>query len=184
MTRCCLRRLVLSLVTLWLLVTIVFIIVNVLPNDVGRTIAGPFAPQETVDAINERLGTERSAARAVRPRDAQASVTFDFGDSFQTDQAGVAGDRGSAFCRSAKLAAYALLHDHPARDRRPASSPVRRQGQARRPWDRDRRARQLVDPGVRVGDVLVVVFGVQLGCFPVLATAAAGAGFARRSSAT
>ena len=53
------RRLLLSLLTLWLLATIVFIIANVLPNDVGRTILGPFAPQETVDALNERLGTNR-----------------------------------------------------------------------------------------------------------------------------
>ena len=53
------RRLLLSLVTLWLLATIVFIIANVLPNDVGRTILGPFAPQESVDALNEQLGTNR-----------------------------------------------------------------------------------------------------------------------------
>jgi peptide/nickel transport system permease protein len=68
------RRLVLSLITLWLLATIVFVIANVLPNDVGRTIAGPFAPQETVDAINERLGTNDPlpeqylrASRSCRP---------------------------------------------------------------------------------------------------------------------
>ena len=53
------RRLLLSLITIWLLVTIVFIITYVLPNDVGRTILGPFAPQETVDALNQRLGTDR-----------------------------------------------------------------------------------------------------------------------------
>ena len=57
-TRFILRRLLLSLVTLWLLATIVFIITNVLPNDVGRTILGPFAPQESVDALNEKLGTD------------------------------------------------------------------------------------------------------------------------------
>ena len=32
------RRLLLALVTLWLLATIVFVITNILPNDVGRTI--------------------------------------------------------------------------------------------------------------------------------------------------
>ena len=66
MTRYVVRRLLLAIVTLWLLCTVVFVIVNVLPSDVGRSIAGPFAPQETVDQINERLGHERSAARAVR----------------------------------------------------------------------------------------------------------------------
>ncbi len=59
MARFITRRLLLSLLTLWLLATIVFIIANVLPNDVGRTILGPFAPQESVDALNERLGTNR-----------------------------------------------------------------------------------------------------------------------------
>ena len=59
MARFIARRLLLSLLTLWLLATIVFIIANVLPNDVGRTILGPFAPQESVDALNERLGTNR-----------------------------------------------------------------------------------------------------------------------------
>ena len=70
------RRLLLSLVTLWLLATIVFIIANVLPNDVGRTILGPFAPQESVDALNQKLGTDRplivqyvdSMRRVVHPR--------------------------------------------------------------------------------------------------------------------
>ena len=57
MTRWLLRRLVLSLITLWLLATLVFIITNILPNDIGRTILGPFAPQESVDALNEKLGT-------------------------------------------------------------------------------------------------------------------------------
>ena len=74
MARFLARRLLLSLVTLWLLATIVFIIANVLPNDVGRTILGPFAPQESVDALNERLGTDRpilvqyvDAMRALSP---------------------------------------------------------------------------------------------------------------------
>ena len=78
MIRWLLRRLLLSLVTLWLLASIVFIIANVLPNDVGRTILGPFAPQESVDALNERLGTNdplpEQYIRAMRNL-----VTFDMG---------------------------------------------------------------------------------------------------------
>ena len=65
--------------TLWLLATIVFIIANVLPNDVGRTILGPFAPQESVDALNERLGTNRPIL--VRYVDSIVGVfTLDFGE--------------------------------------------------------------------------------------------------------
>jgi peptide/nickel transport system permease protein len=84
-TRFILRRLLLSLVTLWLLATLVFIITNVLPTDVGRTILGPFAPQESVDALNERLGTNdpliEQYARAM-----WNIITLDFGESFTSNQ--------------------------------------------------------------------------------------------------
>jgi hypothetical protein len=53
------RRLALALITLLLLSLIIFFITNVLPNNVGRTILGPFAPEESVVALNERLGTDR-----------------------------------------------------------------------------------------------------------------------------
>ena len=43
------------IVTLFLIVVIVFLIANVFPSDVGRRLAGPFAPQEQVDAVNEAL---------------------------------------------------------------------------------------------------------------------------------
>jgi peptide/nickel transport system permease protein len=59
MGRYVLRRLASALITLWLLATIVFIIVNVLPSNVGRQILGPFAPQEQVDAFNIKLGFDR-----------------------------------------------------------------------------------------------------------------------------
>ena len=53
-----------------------------LPNDVGRSMAGPFAPQETVDQINERLGTN-DPLPVQYVRLFKNTVTFDFGDSFQ-----------------------------------------------------------------------------------------------------
>ena len=81
MIRFILRRLLLLLFTLWLLATLVFVITNVLPTDVGRTILGPFAPQESVDALNEKLGTNdpliEQYLRAMRN-----IVTLDFGTSF------------------------------------------------------------------------------------------------------
>ena len=81
MARFIARRLALSVITLWLLATIVFVIANVLPNDVGRTILGPFAPQESVDALNHKLGTDRPIL--VRYVDAMRGlVTLDFGTSF------------------------------------------------------------------------------------------------------
>ena len=51
MTRYMLRRVALSFVTLFLVITIVFLLNNVFPSDVGRRIAGPFQSQEVVDQI-------------------------------------------------------------------------------------------------------------------------------------
>jgi peptide/nickel transport system permease protein len=166
MIRWLLRRLVLSLITLWLLATLVFIIANVLPNDVGRTIAGPFAPQETVDAINERLGTNdplpEQYVRAMRNL-----VTLDFGNSFQSRQP-VLPTILAAIGRSGILAAYALLLTIPI-------AIIAGLYAGRR---RDRTAdRAIVLAGVTlssipefvVGTFLVVVVGVQLGLLPVLA---------------
>jgi peptide/nickel transport system permease protein len=168
MARFIARRLVLALITLWLLATIVFIITNVLPDNVGRTILGPFAPQETVDALNERLGTNRPIL--VRYVDSlRGLVTLDFGNSFVSGKA-VLPQVVGAVGRSAKLAGLALLITIPI-------SIAAGLYAARR---RDRTAdRTIVLLGVTLssipefvtGTILVVVVGVQLGWLPVLATA-------------
>jgi hypothetical protein len=111
-----------ALITLWLLATIVFVIANVLPNDVGRTILGPFAPQESVDALNQKLGTDRPII--VQYVDAMISVaTFDYGDSYVTGQARPADagrrDRPVGEAGRARPAA-----NHPGRHR---GRPVRRE---------------------------------------------------------
>ena len=59
MVRFIARRLGLAVITLFLLSLIVFTISNVLPQDVGRSILGPFASAESVEALNQRLGTDR-----------------------------------------------------------------------------------------------------------------------------
>src|SRR3954451_8628239 len=168
MVRYLLRRLVLGLITLWLLATIVFAITNILPNDVGRTILGPFAPPETVAALNERLGTNRPIP--VRYAESIVGlVTLNFGDSFVNGQAVLPQVLG-AVGRSAKLAALALLITIPL-------SIAAGLYAARR---RDRLAdRAIVLAGVTLssipefvtGTILVVVIGVQLKLLPVLATA-------------
>jgi peptide/nickel transport system permease protein len=161
------RRLVLALVTLWLLATIVFVITNVLPNDVGRTILGPFAPQETVDALNEKLGTNRPIL--VRYVESIVGiVTLDFGESFVTGQAVLPQILG-AVGRSAKLAGLALLITIPISIAAGLYAARRRD----RPTDR-----AIVLLGVTLssipefitGTILVVVVGVSLGWLPVLAT--------------
>jgi len=161
------RRLLLSLITIWLLVTIVFFITYVLPNDVGRTILGPFAPQETVDALNQRLGTDRPII--VQYLDTLTRVvTLNFGDSYVNGKP-VLPQLFDAMVRSAKLAGLALLLTIPIAIAAGVYA-------ARR---RDRRAdRGIVLLGVTsssipefvTGTVLIVVVGVQLKLLPVIAT--------------
>ncbi len=169
------RRLLLSLVTLWLLATIVFVISNVLPNDVGRTILGPFAPQENVDALNERLGTNRPIL--IRYVSTMVGIaTLDFGESYVNEQP-VLPQLWDAMIRSAWLAGLALLLTVPVAIAAGIFA-------ARR---RDRRAdRGIVLLGVTsasipefvTGTILVIVVGVQLDLLPVLATAPPGADIA------
>src|SRR3954471_21809907 len=161
------HRLLLALVTLWLLATIVFIIANVLPNDIGRTILGPFAPQESVDALNQQLGTDRPII--VQYADAMLGLlTLDFGDSYVTGQP-VGPQLADAILRSAKLAGLALLITIPTAIAAGLYAARRRD----KPQDR-----AIVLLGVTsssipefvTGTILVVVVGVQLKLLPVLAT--------------
>ena len=167
MARYLARRLLLALVTLWLLVTIVFTISNVLPRDVGRTILGPFAPQESVDALNERLGTNRPLPIRYAEQ-IEGIVTLDFGESFVSGQP-VLPQILAAAGRSAKLAGPGPGHHHPDGHRGRA---------VRRATTRPKADRAIVLLGVTsssipefiTATILVVVVGVQLGWLPVLAT--------------
>jgi len=172
MARFILRRLILSLVTLWLLATIVFVIANVLPNNVGRTILGPFASQESVDALNERLGTNdpilEQYARAMTNL-----VTLNFGESFASKQP-VAPALAAAIGRSLKLAALALLITIPISIAAGLFAARRRDGR----WDRGIVLLGLTSasiPEFVTGTILVVVVGVQLKLLPVLASPPRGA---------
>jgi peptide/nickel transport system permease protein len=60
MTRFVAKRVLLGLVTLWLLSVLVFFAMSVLPGNVGRSVLGPFASQSAVDQLNHKLGTDRS----------------------------------------------------------------------------------------------------------------------------
>jgi peptide/nickel transport system permease protein len=174
MARFITRRLLLSLLTLWLLATIVFVIANVLPNDVGRTILGPFAPQESVDALNERLGTNRPLVE--RYLDSIIGVfTLDFGNSYVTNKP-VLPDLAAAIARSAKLAGLALVITIPIAIAAGLFAARRRD----RPADRAVVILGLTSssiPEFVTGTILVVVVGVQLKWLPVLATPPRGADF-------
>ncbi|MFM8310625.1 MAG: ABC transporter permease, partial [Ilumatobacteraceae bacterium] len=107
MSRYLLKRLTSAVVTLWLLATIVFLIVNVLPGNIGRKILGAFAPEEDVIAFNQRLGTDRPLLEQYLTS-MRNIVTLDFGESFGTSQP-VIDMILPALGRSAKVAILAFI---------------------------------------------------------------------------
>jgi peptide/nickel transport system permease protein len=107
MGRFLLRRLASAVVALWLLATIVFLIVNVIPGDVGRRVLGPFALKEDVARFNQQIGTDRPLINQYFTS-IRRLFTLDFGDSYQT-QAAVSKIIFPALFRSGKLALLAFV---------------------------------------------------------------------------
>lgn len=174
MTRYIVRRVALSLVTLFLLATMVFIIVNVLPDDPGRRIAGPFAPQPTVDALNERLGVNDPLLDQYF-RLLKNVVTFDFGESFKFNEP-VKEVLFPALLRSAKLVLLGLLLTLPISIAAGIFAARRRNTFADRSVVTLGLASSSI-PEFVSGVTLQFLIGVQLGWLPVLALAPSDAGF-------
>ena len=86
MGRYVLRRLASAVVTLWILATIVFLMVNVLPQNVGRRVLGSFASEEDVVRFNHAIGTDRPLISQYLTS-IRRVFTLDFGDSYQTGSA-------------------------------------------------------------------------------------------------
>lgn len=108
MLRFALRRIALSLVTLVILVFVLFMLTRVFPSDPARQIAGPFAPQEQVDALTERYGFDDPLPTQLARQYADL-VTFDFGEAYSVPGKQVAGLVGDALWASTKLVALALV---------------------------------------------------------------------------
>jgi len=174
LTRYVARRVALSIITLFLLATLVFLIVNVLPDDPGRRIAGPFAPQETVDALNERLGANDPLLQQYG-RLLKNTVTFDFGDSFKFGQP-VKGVLFPSLARSAKLVILGLILTVPISILAGVWAARRRNTLADRTIVTLGLASSSI-PEFVSGVTLQFLIGVQLGWLPVLALAPADAGF-------
>jgi peptide/nickel transport system permease protein len=107
MGRYLLRRLGSAVITLWLLSTIVFFTVNVLPGDVGRKVLGPFALKEDVARLNHVLGTDRPLLSQY-VTSLRRLFTLDFGHSYQTGQL-VTKMLFPSLQRSGKLALLAFI---------------------------------------------------------------------------
>jgi peptide/nickel transport system permease protein len=107
MGRFLLKRLGSMVITLWMLATIVFLLVNVLPGDVGRKVLGPTARAEDVARLNETLGTDKPLFQQYLTS-MKNLVTLNFGDSFQFGTP-VTDLVIPALGRSAKLALLAFV---------------------------------------------------------------------------
>jgi len=106
-TRFLLRRLLLALVTLWLLSLIVFLAANLLSGDVGRRILGPFADPRAVASLNHRLGVDRPILVQYLSW-LGGALHFDFGNSLSYREP-VSGLLGRALVNSLKLGAVAFV---------------------------------------------------------------------------
>ena len=79
------RRLGRLLLTVLIITSVVFLVIRVIPGDPAQVIAGIDADPDNVDAIRERLGTDRSLAVQYFEW-IFAVIRFDFGDSFSSGQ--------------------------------------------------------------------------------------------------
>lgn len=174
MARFLLKRLGLAAITLFLLSVIVFVGAFVLPGNVARRILGPFADQAAVDALNERLGTDR-------PLIVQY---WDWISSFFQGDLGVSHALnvpvseliGNALGNSAKLAVFAFVLVVPLAILGGIVAALRRDT----PTDRVITIGGLslsVVPEFVSGIMLILVFGLWLDVLPVSARAPAGSGF-------
>ncbi|SAK51123.1 binding-protein-dependent transport systems inner membrane component [Caballeronia hypogeia] len=167
-------RLLLALVTLWLLSMIVFAGGQLLPGDVGRAILGPLADARAVAALNHQLGVDRPLVTQYTSWIGHF-LRGDMGESYAF-RAPVAQFIGDALWNSAKLGAlafvvvvplgiaggvYAALHSGRWIDRLISIGGLT----------------ATVVPEFVSSIVLILIFGVWLQWLPIEATAPAGAGF-------
>jgi len=174
MTRFVLRRIGLALITLFLLSILVFIGTQLLPGDVGRRVLGPFATPEAVDALNERLGTDR--ALVVQYGDwIGSAVQGDLGDSISASRP-VTELLGRALQNSAKLAVVSFLIVVPLGVLGGILAALRR-GKLTDRLITVGGLSATVIPEFVSGIVLIIIFAVWLDWFPSTATAPPGSGF-------
>jgi peptide/nickel transport system permease protein len=169
-----LRRVLLAIVTLFLLSLIVFISAQVLPGDVARNILGPFADQRSVDQLNERLGTDRSVF--VQYWDWITGVfTGDMGDSLAFRRP-VEDVIGPALVNSAKLALLAFLIVVPLAVIGGVYAALR-EGSFRDRLVSIGGLSATAIPDFVWAVLLILIFALTLGIFPSTATAPPGSSF-------
>ncbi len=108
MVRFILRRLALSVVTLFIILLVVFSLTRVFPSDPAKQLAGPFASEERVAQLTETLGLDDPLPTQFF-RLVKDVVTLDFGESFSQPGVRVIDLVRPALWNSAKLVGLALL---------------------------------------------------------------------------
>jgi peptide/nickel transport system permease protein len=167
-----LRRLGLALLTLLLVSMIVFATAQLLPGDLGRTILGPYATEEQVDALNDRLGADDPAP--VRYASwLSRFVQGDWGTSAALRQP-VRPLVLERLGNSLLLALYALVLAVPVAVTLGMLA-ARRRGRLLDAGVSATAVSLLAMPEFVVGTILSIVFAVQLGWFPVSADVPDGA---------
>jgi peptide/nickel transport system permease protein len=169
-----LKRIFLSLVTLWLLSVLVFVGGRLLPGNVGRAMLGPFADQGAVDLLNKEMGTDRPLLVQYGSWIADLA-TGDLGKSYAY-RAPVSDFLWIATVNSAKMAGVVFLIVVPLGILGGVIAALYR---GRAP-DRVISVTGLsatVVPEFVSGIVLILIFGVWLRWFPISARWPADAGF-------
>jgi peptide/nickel transport system permease protein len=171
MARFLLKRLGLAAITLWLLSLIVFFGTQVLPGNVGRRILGPFADQAAVDALNERLGTDRSVLEQYWDW-VTSLLQGDLGTSL-SQNVPVTELLGDALVNSLKLAAFAFVLVVPLAILGGVVAALRRDTLTDRTITIGGLSLSVV-PEFVSGIILILVFGLWLDVLPVTARAPEG----------
>jgi peptide/nickel transport system permease protein len=174
MARFLLKRLGLAAITLFLLSVIVFVGASVLPGNVARRILGPFADQAAVDALNERLGTDRSLVTQYWDW-ISSFFQGDLGDSYALNVP-VSELIGNALGNSAKLAVFAFVLVVPLAILGGVIAALRRDTLTDRVVTIGGLTLSVV-PEFVSGIILILVFGLWLDVLPVSARAPAGSSF-------
>jgi peptide/nickel transport system permease protein len=162
-----LKRLGLSLVTLWLLSVMAFAGAQLLPGNLGRAMLGPFADQRAVDALNHEMGTDRPVLVQYADWISRFAVG-DMGQSYAY-RTPVAPLVTTALINSAKLALVAFLLVVPLG----IVGGIVAALNAGRPVDRALTIFGLsatIVPEFVSGIVLILIFGVWLRWLPISAT--------------
>jgi peptide/nickel transport system permease protein len=148
---------------------------RVFPSDPARQIAGPFAPQEQVDALTERYGFDDPLPTQLG-RQFKELVTLDFGEAYSVPGKSVSGLVGDALWASTKLVAFALVLTIPVSVFAGLVAARRKDSMLDRSIVTLGLASASI-PEFVSGVVLQYVLGVRLGWFPAISNIPDGTGF-------